>query len=350
MKNVLFILKRREDYSSHQNTSNGMSTGLFNSVKFIADCFPEACEMVVVTDNNDIDREVTRHKPAVVIIEGLWVIPEKFEILEKLHPNVQWIIRTHSKTQFIAAEGIAMEWILKYLKYKNVSVASNTIDFYEELKILTGTKFIDMIGEKYSDNEKIYYLPNIYPQVTRTKHNNMMKNSHFINIGCFGAIRPLKNHLLQAMAAIEFAECIGKKLNFHVNSNRLEMRGESVLRNLIGLFFMMKDRGHELVVHTWMPHDEFIDVIKNEIDIGMQISLSETFNIVAADMVAAGKPIVTSKEVPWSYTTAATGCMESMVGALISAYYFPKINLWLNETTLNLYCKRSTKVWKQFLI
>jgi hypothetical protein len=67
--------------------------------------------IIEVIDNNGIDREVTKYKPTHVIIEALWVIPSKFEILTKLHPNVKWIIRLHSEIPFLANEGIAMEWM-----------------------------------------------------------------------------------------------------------------------------------------------------------------------------------------------------------------------------------------------
>jgi hypothetical protein len=35
-------------------------------------------------------------------------------------------------------------------------------------------------------------------------------------------------------------------------------------------------------------------------DIGLQVSFSETFNIVSADFVSMGVPIVVSGEVPWA--------------------------------------------------
>ena len=88
---VLFILKRKEDYSQEDySKSQGLATGLLNSPTFVNDMLIDEgveSKLVVVIDNNDIDREVTSYKPTHVIIEALWVVPEKFDILQK--PKLQ---------------------------------------------------------------------------------------------------------------------------------------------------------------------------------------------------------------------------------------------------------------------
>ena len=134
---VLFICKRR-------NTYYGISYGLLNSAEFVSGMLGSIgvdSKVVVVNDNNDIDREVTKMEwglegiskegpRSIVIIEALWVVPEKFDILKQLHPNVEWIVRIHSKSSFLASEGIAMDWINRYFD-KGVRVAFNNIDTRE---------------------------------------------------------------------------------------------------------------------------------------------------------------------------------------------------------------------------
>jgi hypothetical protein len=100
---ILFLLKRRHDYNSEEHTNLNISTGLYNSAHFMHEMLiDEGLEsnIAVVVDNNSIDKEVTKYKPTHVIIEALWVVPEKFYILSKLHPNVKWIIRLHSEIPF----------------------------------------------------------------------------------------------------------------------------------------------------------------------------------------------------------------------------------------------------------
>ena len=118
MSKVLFILKRREDYNSEIHSNIGLSTGLYNSANFMNEML-QSCNiesnLEVAIDNNCIDRLVNKHKPTHVIIEALWVVPQKFAILCKLHPKVKWIIRLHSEMPFMAGEGMAMDLSLIHI-------------------------------------------------------------------------------------------------------------------------------------------------------------------------------------------------------------------------------------------
>ena len=295
----------------------------------------------VVTDNNDIDREVTKYKPTHVIIEALWVVPSKFFILQKLHPNVTWIIRLHSELPFLAGEGMAMDWLGDYLAFKNVVVGVNAPRMMQELTDYAVVKF----GEKVK--EKIIYLPNFYPQ--EYKNKKLIKDKDYINIGCFGAVRPLKNHMLQAVAAVKFAESIGKKLFFHINAGRVEMKGEPVLHNLRGMFAQINHKGHELISHMWTPREEFLRIC-SQMDIGMQCSFSETFNIVGADLISQGVPLVTSSEIPWHTALFSATPQESdeIYEALRRTYRFNKINTLLSQYNLTKYTNKSRKIWIEY--
>ena len=294
---VQFILKRRDSYwnSNDKPAIYSLSSGLLNSATFVCDALNTTkeieAEIVQVVDNNCIDREVTRFRPNIVIIEAFWVVPEKFEILTKLHPTVKWIVRNHSEIPFAAQEGIIMDWSLRYLKYKNVNIATNSNRAFDDMSILVKSVYLNECKE-------VIYLPNMYPTIGHTS-KLCKKENEYLDVACFGAIRPLKNQLLQAVASIKFAENKHKKLRFHVNGGRVEggSISENILKNLRCLF--QKLPNHELVEHGWYPHDEFLEVLK-QMDIGLQVSFSETYNIVSADMVHVGLPIVTSKESLWS--------------------------------------------------
>jgi hypothetical protein len=348
---VLFICKRREDYNDDSSYSHeGVSTGLLNSARFVSDMLSKngiESKISIVQDNNCIDREVTAFKPTHVIIEALWVVPEKFEILTKLHPNVKWIVRYHSEIPFVATEGIAMNWLFKFIDHDNVAVSGNSTSIQSELKFLIGHHF--NISGKALD-EKVIFLPNYY-DCSKLSSVKKQSQNDYVSVGCFGAIRPLKNHLLQAITAIRFAERIGKKLHFHINSGRVEGNGDPVLKNLRELFSRLKSNGHQLIEHQWMPHDQFMEMLKAEIDIGVQISFSETFNIVAADMVAAGIPIVTSDEVKWSsfLFNADPASSASMLRMMLIVWNARCINVKTEQYFLKRYVKKSELIWKRYL-
>ncbi len=283
---ILFIVKQRIIPDYDNKGGGATSTGLLTSAKMVVNLlstFPNVdVNIVEVIDNNDIDREVTKYKPDIVIIEALWVIPEKFDILKKLHPKVKWVVRLHSDLPFLALEGVSFDWIPEYIK-RGIFVASNSSRLHTELSYLYDKKFLT-------------YLPNYYP-LDPFKLKKIEPFKMIVNIGSFGAVRPMKNQLIQAVSAIRFAEMNGQVVHFHINGSRCEGRGDSVLRNLRSLFRSMPR--HKLIEHPWYSHEDFKKMLSSTIDISMQVSLSETYNIVTADSINQGIPVVVSSEIPW---------------------------------------------------
>lgn len=345
---VLFILKRREDYNAVIHSSIGLSTGLYNSASFMNEMLNEMgieSKLSVVIDNNCIDREVTKYKPTHVIIEALWVVPEKFAVLQKLHPKVKWIVRLHSEMPFMAGEGVAMDWVGDYSSFKNVILGINAPRMLREISMYIKHR------NQYTDDqvkEKVIYLPNYYPQQYKTKHFN--RDKEHIDIACFGAIRPLKNHLVQAFAAIDFANQLGKKLRFHVNAGRIEMNGSPVINNLKGLFEQIHERGHQMINHQWRPREEFLELCAT-MDIGMQCNFSETFNIVGADLISQGVPLISNaKEIPWSIPEFCADPTDSknIVDKLFFSYNFPKLNVKCHQNSLTQYTSETFKIWYKY--
>jgi hypothetical protein len=242
-------------------------------------------KLVQVNDNNDIDREVFCFKPDAVIIEALWVVPEKFHILRRFHPRVKWIVRIHSELPFLAHEGMAIDWISRYLR-EGVFVGCNSGEGYAQISTLSESLKVE--------HGRVLYLPNYYPLPSEAVM--ISRVGHELNVGCFGAIRPLKNQLIQAMAAISYADQAKRKLTFYINGSRVEGGGEPILKNIRALFHHSR---HELIEVGWLPRHEFLELLR-KIDVSMCVSFSETFCIVAADSVASGAALVTSPAVHWA--------------------------------------------------
>ena len=342
---VLFVLKLRQHYGDDTGKRLLKSAGLLNSATFVHEMLLRngyESKLVQVVDNNAIDREVTLFKPDIVIIEALWVVPDKFDVLHRLHPNVKWIVRLHSNLPFLANEGIALEWINAYVKKSNVFVSANSTAIHHDLV----NYFKDTPDGDFSS--KLVFLPNYFPVGRRTTPAELFWDpGETINIGCFGAIRPMKNHLIQAMAAIEFADEKGLRLRFHINAGRTEQKGESVLKNLRALFAGLNGK-HELVEHGWLDRDEFIALV-DQMDLGLQVSFSETFNIVSADFVDRDIPIVTSTEVDWmpKFFTAHTTSTKSIVRAMKRVLFYDRHFVWLDwqRKSLQKYVRNSERLW-----
>jgi len=314
----------------------GVTSGLFNSASFVVNYLNENdfdAKITPVVDSNKIDGVVSEFNPDVVIIEALWVPPQKFRELFKIerHKNRRWIVRLHSKAPFLANEGIATKWIKEYTSINElkIEIAPNTTELTEQLTYcFPGGNFI--------------FLPNIYKAkpFTPKKH---IKSDWFVDVGSFGAIRPLKNTYQQAMAAIEFAEQIGKTLRFHINGTRVEQSGDNVLKNIQALF---EHSQHELIQHKWYKHAEFLEVA-SKMDIGMQVSFSESFNIVTADFVTAKVPIVASDDIswmPWIMKVSPTS-HKGIVRKLKLAYKYGGFITWLQSFSLGFYNIKAKLQW-----
>ncbi len=327
---ILFILKKRSKY--------GPSYGLRNSAAFVCHELQKLgveTKEVDVDDNNFIDKVVHDYKPTHVIIEALWVVPEKFPVLMKLHPTVKWFVRLHSQVPFLAHEGVAIGWLKGYNEIskinKNLQVSCNHKELQKALKFALG---IDSV-----------YTPNIYP-FEKKKHNRPEHDKKIIEIACFGAIRPFKNQLQQALAAIIFADENDLTLNFHINHSRFENVGEGVLKNLRSTFSGLK---HNLIGYDWSNHHDFLKVVR-QMDIGMQVSFTETFNIVAADFVSQGISFVGSKEINWLHPSCQANPTDiDDIFKKLNFVYNNEDSRLLNEFGLELHNTRAIQDWADFL-
>jgi len=302
MKKILFILKER--FYSFSKTSYG----LINSATHLATYLNSEgykCKIVTVVDGNGIDKEVHDFGPDMVIIEALWCPTYKLEELINIskYKKIKWVVRVHSDIAFISCETQALKLIREYveLQEKGLVVSFNHAGF---IKVLS-----EVMRHEFT------YLPNVI--ITQDLPNDYLDEKEHIDIGCLGATRLLKNQCFQAICAIRAADKLKKKLRFHVTPN-LDQGNDPILANLKELF----DRNrHELVIHDWLPNDEFQQLVR-EMDIGLQVSFTETFNIVAADFINNNRIIIVSDAISWLPSVFRTSTLDydDLTDKIIVAY------------------------------
>jgi hypothetical protein len=277
---ILFLIKKNNNYGITTEVSPSKS-GLKNSAQFVVDGighFPNVdAYLEVCVDANEIDKFLHKYRPNICVIEAIWVTPTKLAELIDLHPHIKFVIRIHSREPFLAMEGNAIEWIREYANIATVSFNHKQTSADMLLLGIHNT-----------------YLPNIYPLV-KYCGSPFRHKQHLYKIGCFGAIRPFKNQLSQAVAAILFADARKSVVHFYINGTRVEQRGDSVLKNLRALFSGTR---HKLIETGWLTHDEFLNLAK-KMDACMQVSFTETFNIVTADCISQHVPVVVSAAIDW---------------------------------------------------
>lgn len=298
MSKSVFLLKRREDYNQDPSYSGSyqIATGMWNSATFVSDTLVEngrdsSVEMVV--DANSVDAVVTNLNADFVFIEGLWVTPDKMQELLAIprHQPRTWVIRIHSEIPFIATEGVAMDWIAQYLQ-QGLVVAPNAQRVHQQIR-----HYAKKLGLTETQIEQqVVYLPNSYPVDFAPISGLDTTSKTVFDAACFGALRPLKNHLQQVFIASRFADTLGLPLRFHIN-NRVDQGGSPIAKNVKAA---VESMGGELVEHPWEDRDTFLQSLR-DCDLLLQVSMSETFNIVAADATYVGRPILVSDEISWAH-------------------------------------------------
>jgi hypothetical protein len=327
---ILFLVKITSEYGDAVMPSK---SGLRNSARFVVDAINQFTGVHAVLelcrDGNSIDRFIHHFKPQICIIEAIWVTPAKLRELIAKYPHIRFVVRVHSKTPFLAMEGNAIEWIKEYSKEAIISF--NSVD----------------IGNDYQQiGIHNTYLPNIYPEVLHLGCNPVERRRNFYRVGCFGALRPLKNQLAQAVAALMFAEKRHATLHFYINSTRIEQRGDSVLKNMRALFAGTR---HKLFEIDWLEHAEFVKVIA-KMDVCMQVSFTETFNIVTADCIAAHVPVVVSEEIYWLNCRKAEPTSEKSIAEVLDYAIHNKTELVEdNIQDLKTYNHHAILRWFRFI-
>jgi hypothetical protein len=333
---ILFILKERF-YSQHK----AGSYGLINSAKQVAEFLESIgneCKIVEVIDANSIDKEVFLYRPDLVVIEALWVSGDKMKELIEIprYKHIKWAIRVHSNIGFLSAETLALKYINDYIELKkhNLYIALNNDEMNDHLSDAINYKFV--------------HLPNIINIKYDSRHK---EDKHHIDIGCFGSLRILKNQLFQAVCAMNAADKIGKKLKFHITADVDEESKvkNPVLKNLEELF---KNSKHELIIHSWLENIVFQHII-SEMDIGMQLSYTESFNIVSADFINNDRLILVSPTISWmpGILQVSTVDYDEVVNKLVWLYKHKDsfILKWYSRIKLIMYNTEAKSEWVEFI-
>jgi hypothetical protein len=318
------------------------NSGLFNSCAFVVDMLNASgvpSRLIQINGGKEIEKHIKACNPTDIVIEALFVPPIELGKLINKYPNIHWFIRLHSEIPFLVQEGRAMQWIHDYLTFTSVSMAANTLRARNDIQVVVKGYFPHW--DQQTLNHRVLFLPNYYP--TPAPLGRIPPPFGVLNVGCLGAIRTLKNQALQAIAAIALAATLSKRLRFHVNSTRIEGTTGSILTNLRALF--RNTVNAELVEHGWLTRSDFLDLCRR-MDIGMQVSFSETFNIVSADFATNNVPLLVSPEVTWTdpriqaTATSAGDMVKKGQIALRAVSIIEK-----NRAGLLQYNNRSRRMW-----
>jgi glycosyltransferase involved in cell wall biosynthesis len=241
-------------------------------------------------DNDRETQAVHRHVPiSHVVISAPWIPTLDIQKLIAVNFDIEFAVNSHSNIGFLQADPNALRLLREdsqlEQQFSNFHVAG------------ISARFVEWWERTYQTI--MYWLPNLYPiDPCKIPHKMWSGSAGVLRIGCFGAIRPYKNVLTAAAAALEIAVRLRvDDLEFSVSGGR-EEGGTGTILAAIREMYSGVPRAH-LVVNNWQSWPEFLRTVGAQ-DLLLQVSYSEGFNMVTADGVAMGVATVVSDAITWA--------------------------------------------------
>jgi len=270
------------------------------------------------------------------VIEAPWIKTDRLVRMLAANPQVHFIVRSHSQIGFLQVEAGAVSLLREELVLQegvpNLSVAANS------------RKLCQYFHEVYSG--RCLYLPNLYDLERVHSKRDAHHGHRSLRIGSFGALRLLKNHTTAAAAALMMARERNSNLEFWMTVNR-EEHGKGVLQTIRNMFSDLP--WAKLVEQPWQQWADFRRTV-HHMDLCLQVSFTETFNIVTADAAAEGVPSVVSPAIEWAPHTwkadvDTVGEVARVGASLLSSHS----GAHDGQKALKSFVKESTDIWLGYL-
>ena len=231
--------------------------------------------------------ERTNPRPSHIVIGAPWLPTLDLQAyLVFRYPDIHFAVVCHSNVGFLSADPQAITNFRQ-----DLDLEQGALNFFAAGN---SRRFVKFIQESYQ--RPCIWLPNLYFMEDKTAAFHRPWSGGLLKIGSFGAVRPLKNHLSAAAAALEIAEKLNTQVEFHINVGRIE-GGYQVVRAIDAM--LLNAPRVTLVKDDWYQWPQFRALIRS-MNICIQASFTETFNMVTADAAAESIPSVVSDAIDWA--------------------------------------------------
>lgn len=253
-------------------------------------------EVWPVTTAQDLVNRLTaahhhEHPITHVIMSAPWIAAADWSKILIQFSRIWFAVNCHSNVGFLQADanGVAnMEQCLQLeMGYPNFRFSGNSRAFSKWIQ--------DAYGNPCQYLPNLYYLNGMTP-TSRPVFSAGPGGGGTLRIGCFGAVRPLKNTMSAAAAAIEIAARLRCDLEFWISGGRFEGGGQTVVNALVQMFNPIKFA--KMVTAPWESWPSFKKTVGN-MHLLIQPSYTESFNMVTADGIAQGVCSVVSEAIEW---------------------------------------------------
>jgi glycosyltransferase involved in cell wall biosynthesis len=222
-------------------------------------------------------------RPTHVILAAPWIATPDIASLAAQFSDVVFVVVSHSSVGFLQADPHAIRLLREaanlQLSTHNVFVGGNSRKFTDWASVVWG---VDAVC-----------LPNLYCLAETFPEHDHRWDGGALRIGMFGANRPLKNFLSGAAGAVDLARRLRVPVELLMSSGRNEGGNFRAIREMTEHIANLR-----LVDTGWLPWAEFRRLLRT-VHLVLQPSYTETFNVVSADAIAEGVPVVATDAIDW---------------------------------------------------
>jgi len=229
---------------------------------------------------------LAHHVPIThVVVSAPWIRSPELAVMAHEHADVEFAVLSHSNVGFLQADPQAIALLREGADLgralPNFHIGANSASLRNWWQA--------------AYQSPMMLLPNMYPfEAVRA---GRMWSGGTLRIGCFCAIRPYKNVLTAAAAALEVGVRLrASDLEFWISGGRTE--GGGTIAEAIHQMYVNVPRA-KVVANHWESWPRFLDTV-GSMDLLMQPSYTETFNMVTADGIARGVPSVVGEAIAWA--------------------------------------------------
>lgn len=317
----------------------GLNVAGFTTAKYLkkhgidTSVFPVRHNVDVV---NAIDKYNENHKKQLThaVISAPWLSVMDMRNIICHFPDIEFVVLSHSNVGFLQADPCGVELYRKYAElaktHKNFRIGGNCIKFSYWFEI--------------AYREPCLCLPNIYP--TERVTSKVWDGKSPIKIGAFGAIRPEKNFMTAAAGAMAIKSLLKIPMELHMSTG-----GDGCKSTTLPAIVQMTENiaDVKLIRHDWDNWDKFIQLIA-QMDLLIQVSYTESFNMVTADGVSVGVPTVVSPVIFWAPDSWKADPDDALDVARIGVKLLTENQKYIGADALRFNNDKSLEFWMNFLL
>jgi hypothetical protein len=280
-----------KNFAANRNISHiGLGVAAVNTAKVLrrAGIVTDVWPILSAADLRARLLEKPKEKPIEqVIISAPWIPTPQLQDLANQFSETNFAVVCHSNVGFLQADPNGVKLVRETLELEmathNVRLGGNS------------RRFCDWIEATFSG--RCHYLPNLYYLDGEARRARAFCGGGSLRIGVFGAVRPLKNLMSSAAAALEISRNLRVPLELWISGGRAEGGGETVLAAVKQMLAGLPNVS--LMLNGWQSWPNFRKTV-GHMHLLLQPSYTESFNMVTADGCAEGVASVVSEAIDWA--------------------------------------------------